>query len=75
MNEMPSDGKPTDTGDTATPRRASNLRIGLLALVAGIALGLAADGALRVQTPQGEREVRSADVSLRLAGTIAPPVR
>ena len=44
-------------------------------LFSGTALGLAADGALRVRTPQGEREVRSADVSLRLAGTIAPPVR
>jgi BirA family biotin operon repressor/biotin-[acetyl-CoA-carboxylase] ligase len=44
-------------------------------LFSGTALGLAADGALRVQTPQGEREVRSADVSLRLAGTIALPVR
>lgn len=41
----------------------------------GTALGLAGDGALRVRTPQGEREVRSADVSLRLAGTMAPPVR
>lgn len=36
-------------------------------LFSGTALGLAADGALRVLTPQGERLVHSADVSLRLA--------
>ena len=37
----------------------------------GTALGLAPDGALRVQTPQGERRVLSADVSLRLTATTA----
>lgn len=36
-------------------------------LFAGIALGIAPDGTLRVDTPQGERRVRSADVSLRLS--------
>lgn len=35
-------------------------------LFCGTALGLAGDGALRVRTAQGERQVRSADVSLRL---------
>jgi len=35
-------------------------------LFCGTALGLAADGALRVRTAHGERLVRSADVSLRL---------
>lgn len=36
-------------------------------LFSGTALGIAPDGALRVRTPQGERRVLSADVSLRLA--------
>jgi len=36
-------------------------------LFSGTALGIAPDGALRVDTPQGERHVRSADVSLRLS--------
>ena len=35
-------------------------------LFSGAALGIAADGALRVSTPEGERRVLSADVSLRL---------
>ena len=35
-------------------------------LFSGTALGLAPDGALRVETSQGERRVLSADVSLRL---------
>ncbi|MGE0105610.1 MAG: biotin--[acetyl-CoA-carboxylase] ligase [Thiomonas sp.] len=35
-------------------------------LFSGVALGIAADGALRVSTPEGERRVLSADVSLRL---------
>lgn len=38
-------------------------------LFSGTALGIAADGALRVDTPQGERRVHSADVSLRLCAT------
>lgn len=37
-------------------------------LFTGIALGIAPDGALGVQTAQGNRQVRSADVSLRLDG-------
>ena len=36
-------------------------------LFSGTALGIAPDGALRVDTPEGERRVLSADVSLRLS--------
>jgi len=36
-------------------------------LFSGTALGIAPDGALRVGTPEGERRVHSADVSLRLS--------
>ena len=36
-------------------------------LFSGTALGIAPDGALRVGTPEGERRVLSADVSLRLS--------
>lgn len=40
-------------------------------LASGIALGITPDGALRVRTAEGELHVRSADVSLRLAGAAA----
>lgn len=36
-------------------------------LMQGLALGLASDGAYRIQTPQGERRVYVGDVSLRVA--------